>query len=643
MNTPQDIPPSSPSLGELLEPFQVAGILGRGDSLLATTLAGLAGETSPDVVLGTALALAAPRRGDVCAHLGQLPTPEGICWPSSRQAWKRQLEASPLVRLATADGEERPLVLEGDRLYLSRYFHYERRVAENLRRLSRLSEEEKLPAQEGAMGTVLDGIFGSNPGNRQRQAAIHCLKQNLTILTGGPGTGKTYTVRGMLVALFVQLCRASRLPQGPGKAPQWLRVALAAPTGKAAARLQESLQQDLDGFVEGHLAAALPEEVTPEMVGTFLRDLEAGTLHRLLRFQRRTPTRFYHNCRHPLDYDVVVVDESSMVDVALMAKLLDAIGPRTRLILLGDADQLVSVECGSVLADLCAPGSGLEAHVVRLTESRRFQAGSGIAEFVAAAVGPKADPGKATRILLGSSASKVDSSETSALAFLSLTEKGGFPKAAAHLITDGYRSYLEHLHRGPGEGDEAAFHREVLRRFDRFRILSAHRHGSLGVEGLNRLTRYLLEREGLVEMEGENWLGRPVLITENDYSAGRFNGDIGLIVARFDTTCARLEVAFPEGASQVRYLPLSRLPAHREAFALTIHKSQGSEYPHVLVVLPPHDSRIATRELLYTGVTRARERVTLVGQQEVLSRAMRRKVRRASGLRDKLCSDPPSG
>lgn len=604
-----------------------------GTLRVARHLASLAGEEHPWVLLALGLALSAPGRGDVCAHLGELPGIEGWDWPPLGD-WLRVLRGSGLVQEARGEisgGEElRPLVLEGPRLYLARYHDYEVRVARCLR--ERAGSRPAHSPDPKQLADWAEALFSRDPGGLQRKAATHAAGHRLTVLTGGPGTGKTFTVCGTLVLL--QLWHRSR--QASLGAPlEPLQIALAAPTGKAAARMTESLRAGLD-----KLLGEVPRDLLGGDEGVValeeaLGELEATTLHRLLGYQHSNPSRFRYHGERPLPHQVVVVDETSMVDVAMVCKLLEALAPEAHLLFLGDADQLVSVECGSVMADLCAPGGALEDSVVRLRESHRFRSESGLGTFVRLAVGSEADPGEAARVLTGRRGGFDD------LDFLSLGPRGELPREVRDLLRAGYRPYLDLLREGQQRGqDEEAFHRQVLEEFGRFRVLCAHRTGSIGVEGFNRLAIGLLEREGLVHPYREDWLGRPVLVTENDYAVERTNGDIGVVVERGRGEDRYRVVAFLAGAEGVSYLPLSRLPAHRDAFALTIHKSQGSEFENVLVVLPGQESRLATRELVYTGVTRARQRVTTLGREEVLRSALGRPVQRASGLRERLAAAP---
>ncbi len=418
-----------------------------------------------------------------------------------------------------------PLVLDGHRVYLRRYWQYEQTV---------------------------------NTLARERLA-----KGLLTIVTGGPGTGKTTSVM-------------QRVAKMQGQADNALRVALAAPTGKAAARLHE----------------------------------EATTLHRLL--GRRPGSRhFRHDAQHPLPHDVVVVDEASMVDIEMTAQLLQALKPDARLMLLGDKDQLSSVEAGAVMADLCEVGG---EHVTTLTHSHRFGERPGI----------------------GALASAVNAGDTDTVRSVWNAGFDHVARAPASdfervVIDEGYRAYAEQVHTGT---DAAA----VLSAFAQFQLLCALRAGNWGVEGLNLQIETLLARRGLLDTSTRWYHGRPVMVTRNDYGLGLMNGDIGVTLHED----GKPWVWFKVGDTLKRVLP-SRLTEVETVFAMTVHKSQGSEFAHTALILPDRPNPILTRELLYTGITRARDRFTLILSEDgVLDYALGRRTQRASGLADRLRAQPPA-
>ena len=436
--------------------------------------------------------------------------------------------------------------------------------------------------------------------------------RRLCVISGGPGTGKTTTVVRILALLLGQ--RAD------------LRIALAAPTGKAAARMEEAVRA---AKARTPLADAVRERIPDE----------ASTLHRLLG-ARPGRARFRHDAERPLPLDALVVDEASMIDLALMAKLVAALPPRARLVVLGDRDQLASVEAGAVLGDLCGdvPGfsDGFRRHVERitgdrlpaghasaspladavvlLTRSHRFAAGSAIGRLAAAV-----NRGDAATVqaVLGDARSE-------GLGW----RKGESATAHAAGAVAAYAPYLAQVQSGAALADAFAA-------FRRFRVLCAHRRGPWGVETMNRLVEEELRRRMLVEAGTAWYLGRPVLVTQNDYALGLYNGDVGLAVPDPDED-GRLRVAFEVEGGGVRLLMPSRLPAHEPVWAMTVHKSQGSEFDRVLLVLPDEDSPLMTRELVYTAITRARDGVEIAGDDTILLAAVERRLVRSSGLRDAL-------
>lgn len=502
-------------------------------------------------------------------------------------------------------GEHKPIVLDADgRLYLRRYWDYEQRLAADLR--ARAAARHTV--DEAALRAALGRLFPGEEEAWQRVAAAVAVSRGLCVLSGGPGTGKTTTVVRVL-ALIAELHR---------DAP--LRVALAAPTGKAAARMQEAIRQ---------ARASLP--VGPESQA--LIPDSASTLHRLLG-GRPDSTRFAFHRERPLPLDMLVVDEASMVDLALMAKLVDALPAHARLLLVGDKDQLASVEPGAVLGSICpernaytpafaawlrattghevavdaAAVSPLRDAVVLLERSYRFAAGGGIAALAGAV--RRGDAGQA---------------------LAALRSGGELSWVQEPLDRQRWRAAVApHLHRyaqAVRGGDERA----AFEAFAEFRVLAAVREGPVGVEWLNgELERALAAELGLQPARG--WFpGRAVMVRRNHHGLQLFNGDIGLVLARREAGGPR--VVFPTADGRYRALAPARLPEHELAYALTVHKAQGSEFGHVLVLLPSADSPVLTRELLYTAVTRARSRVTLWGSEEAVRAAVTRRTERATGLR----------
>lgn len=465
-------------------------------------------------------------------------------------------------------GRRSPLVLFDNKLYLHRYYTYEYRLADQITDLARqhvFSEECE---------TALDGVFGcaAESDDLQRQAARLAVGKSFAVISGGPGTGKTTTVVKILAVLLQVLGDVS--------------VALAAPTGKAAMRLRQSLRGALEMLsLPRQIAGAIPES--------------AQTLHRLLGVHKHSP-QFRHTRDNPLGYDVVVVDEASMVDLILMSKLVDALKPGSRLILLGDKDQLASVESGAVLAELI---ESMPDNTIVLQKSYRFD--SGIKAFAKAINAGDADRG--WKLLKDDRIEEVRCVDTD-------LEK---------VIYRGYDDFLQAVERA----DDTDYG-ELFGVLNQFRVLCGVHGGKSGVDAVNQIVEdHVRTRYG----HGEHWYaGKPVLIRRNDYSLGLYNGDVGICLR--DCRDNRLKVYFEDEDNRVRsYLP-QRLPSHQTAYAMTIHKSQGSEFDDVVIVLPGEKSPVLCRELLYTAVTRARKGIRLWSKREIFDMAVAVKTQRISGL-----------
>ena len=573
-------------------------------------------------------------QGHVCLELEawaqeQPDTPRG---PALRDG----LLASGVVGVPEAP-RSLPLVLDAkDRLYLHRYYDYERRLAR------RLAATRATPAlDEAAVAAAraqLAALFAANAAALQGAAdwqqlgAALALRGRLTVISGGPGTGKTTTVVNLLACLLT-LAPASR-------------IALAAPTGKAAARMTDAIRQR---------AAHLPADIRDRL------PTHASTVHRLL---GPVGSRFAHDADHPLPVDALIVDEASMLDLALATQLFEAVPPSARLILLGDKDQLAAVEAGAVFAELSADptlsppcvrelsaltgaaeaaisppaparASPLQDSVVWLTRTYRFRHDSGIGRLARLV---NAGQTRATLDWLAAGGDPAvrwieDRPQTSGATLA---------PALAQALEAGYAPYLDAL------AADVRDVRGVMQAFGRFRALCALRDGPRGVDALNaELTRRLrtaLRERGLDHRsDASPWfIGRPVLVLNNDYVLKLFNGDIGIALP--DAT-GELMVYFEDANAPdgLRAIAPVRLPRHESAFAMTVHKSQGSEFDHVFVLLPAHRSRVLTRELLYTGITRARERVSLAAPTEVLESAIDRATRRHSGLLDRLAATGTDG
>jgi exodeoxyribonuclease V alpha subunit len=523
-------------------------------------LQNLAKESAPEVRLAAMCASRARAEGNICISLGEIAQREAAV---SAANLRKKLRRSGVVG---EPGAFTPLILdENDRLYLRRYWEYEQQLAQAIRRRT------SAPPAKNKKETDL-----------QELAASRAVTGDFTVITGGPGTGKTWTVKRILILLLEQ-------PGGEN-----LRIALAAPTGKAAARLTESVRAVRETFA-------------------------ATTIHRLLGYLPGSPY-FQHDAGNPLSYDVVIVDEASMVDLALMAKLVAAVPPQASLILLGDRDQLASVEAGSVLADICAtaekaaPNEPLHGALVALRRNYRFAETGGIYQV----------------------SNAINSGDAEA-AIAAVRDGGGGevewqPLPNPHKLAQALR---ERIVSGFRPGLEMDNPLEALARLQRFRILCAVRQGPFGVENLNAIAEEILAEGGLLTPGRGCYRGQPLMITQNDYNLALFNGDTGIILPD-PGAGGELRAFFLSAEGKLRRFLPSRLPVHETAFAITVHKSQGSEFGKVLLILPEKDAPILTRELLYTGLTRARKGVTLWAAEPILRAAIERRVTRNSGLRDAL-------
>ncbi len=576
-----------------IEQLIASGMLDPFDRYFVRTLQRLAPTATPHALVLGALARTAVGSGHVCLDLKRLAIGDIFSSAPPLAELIVELQESPLV---SRDGSLAPLVLEGERLYLQRYWLYEEELVREIRGRA----TNPVPVQEDLLATCLAQLFpGTELDSPQREACSKIFRQRLGLITGGPGTGKTTLVTKYLVLLLLYA-------QAAGEPPP--RIMLLAPTGKAAARLTESLQQKKGEVVSPELCGAMPNK--------------ASTIHRALGYRPETPTTFRYNRENPLPCEVVVVDEASMIDVALMAKLFAAVGPTARLVLLGDKDQLASVEAGSILGDICAAvmddGVGIGENplarcVVRLTESFRYSSQEGIGALAKAIHAGKPD-------------------EVVSLAQQGSAEVGLLPPLLqadpahplAEIILAGYRPFLE-----------AKDPLSALELFERFRILCGHRTGPMGVSSLNRYAEKVLTLQGLIDPNTPWYRGRPVLIQANSYPLRLFNGETGILWDA-DEGDGLKAFFFSENRETVRSYSLRQLPAHETAFAMTIHKSQGSEFDRVALVLPGEDSALLSRELLYTGISRARRQVALVGRPQEIEAAVGRRVERASGLGEKL-------
>ena len=573
----------------------------------------------PWVALAAALVSHATRQGHVCLNLDHLPVrledmgsvagdiAPVIASEASPRVWRERLVDCPSVG---APGDFTPMVLDGYRLYLHRYWAYEQTVADYL--LGRCGQQTS--SAPGADTPDISAQTWFPEGGKDQQKALEmAVRRRFCVISGGPGTGKTYTLAKIMMLL------------GALAGDRPLRIKLAAPTGKAAARLQDTIDANLRKMADGN---DVPASMAAE---------KAQTLHRLLAIDPQTGrSRFTE--RTPLPADVVIVDEASMIDLSLMARLIRALPAHARLILSGDKDQLASVEAGSVLGDIChgvhtgpgrkrKKGAVLNDHIVVLRRNFRFERRSGIHD-------------------LCRSINHGDSDATAGLLADSDLEGIGFhPVAGPKELADWL---VREIRQTVAPWFAVTDPHRMLDNLNGFKILTVVRHGPFGVGQMNRLVEQMLNRMGLIPSgripgtrANAGWYpGRPVMVTRNDYPHAVFNGDIGVAVATGEKGGRELKVAFSDTGSGLRFLAPHQLPAHETAYATTVHKSQGSEFDRVILVLPDQDMPLLTREMVYTAVTRARGSVVIAGMADLLAAAVQRPIRRTSGLKVKLW---PSG
>ncbi len=625
-----------------LEELRAAGELGALDEQLAHTLGRLANEERAEVLLAVALTARQLRRGHSCLDLERwVLTPpasspedstEDRSWPPARR-WRELLAASPLVDAAASAerSPSRPLILDRrGRLYLHRYWRHQEDLAESLHLLA----GGPPPAVDrDLLCDGLERLFIKNSTvaiDWQRVASAIAVLRRLCVITGGPGTGKTTTVVKILTLLSEQALAAGEPPP---------RTLLLAPTGKAAARLGQSIRQ-----------AKQQLDVVPEVIAGIAEN--ASTVHRALGSVGGSTSHFRHGPGRPLLADLVVLDEASMVDLALMSRLLGALPKTARCILLGDPDQLAAVEAGAVLADICtAPASfstrlrqdieevaqqslkpaepdsvtenrdhdsaAIGDSIVTLQHSYRYSAGGLIEEL-------------ATAVRLGKVERALQLLEQPGQEVLQRIEPPAGGKVPVQLITRALRNWRQLL-----ELSDPLAKLELL---EQFRILCAHRHGALGALAVDSaIERHLDSAQGLQRLAGGHYEGRPLILTRNDYRQELYNGDFGVIASHPQ----RGPQAYFAAADGVREVAPSWLPAHESALASSVHKSQGSEHQEVAIVLPVEISPVLSRQLLYTALTRARSKVQIFASREILRFAIESPALRSSGLADRL-RDPPA-
>jgi len=596
------------------------------DVHFAKFITGLSKNDDPDIFLAAALASNATGNGDVyfdLASVAEKPLLMGledegtVKWPKLSR-WLQKIRKSLVVG---SPGDYRPLILDKkNRLYLYRYWDYEKKLSESI--INRSGEDFR-DLDITLLNDGLKRLFPQNTDNDfnwQMVAAYIAAFKRFCIISGGPGTGKTFTMAKIL-ALLLELSGKERL-----------KILLAAPTGKAATRIAESINDAKKTLNSGPaIIEAIPSE--------------AHTIHRMLKTIPGSPY-FHHNHENPLDADVVVVDEASMIDLALMSKLLWAVPFDARLILIGDKDQLASVETGFVLGDICDRDNvhafsgyfckkfvevtkqkidlpvkehkdkpGLYDCMVVLEKNYRFTGSSGIGELSRAV-----NRGETDKVLC------MMKSSHDQMFWKEISQPNDLSHFLAERVIKGYSDYLN---------TEDPY--KALELFKKFKILCAVKIGSIGVNAVNRLTEQVLIREGLIEPDSSSsnpwYKGRPVLITRNDYSLKLFNGDMGITMPAPDSNRKDLYVYFLGDSGELRWFLPYRLPEHETVYAMTVHKSQGSEFDNVLLILPERDYPVLTRELFYTGITRARKTVSIWATEDVLKTTISRKIERTSGLK----------
>ncbi len=562
----------------------------------------LSGSNDPDFYLACGLVNHRAEQGDICLDLVDYAGKSVLRSQGSQstnsqapslESWVETLRHIPVIGVP---GEKKPLILDTDRdvprLYLLRYWQYEQRLAGFIHRNRQLPP---LPLDNPLLEEGIKRLFpnAQSQPDQQADAARAALQNRFCVITGGPGTGKTTTVLKIIILLLEQV---SDRP---------MTLAIAAPTGKATNRIRESLRSsrteaDQQGLTTEKVLSRIPAE-------TF-------TIHRLLGSIHHSP-RFRHDRNNPLPYDCVIVDEVSMVDMALMSKLVEALRPDSRLILLGDKNQLSSVESGSVLGDICdAPESSTHQNIINLEKSYRFDEQSGIGRL-----SHLINNGQARESL------EMLHQPPSADIRLQQTPRPGDVRSSLEkALLKTYRNWFDTLST-----------ENVFSMVTRFGVICALRNGPYGAVTINRLIEQLLTEKKLIPKNREWYIGRPVMVTRNHHQLELYNGDIGIVLPD-DEDNGRPKVFFDRGGNVYRKISPARMPEHETAYAMTIHKSQGSEFDRVLIILPDQDAPILSRELIYTAITRARESVDIWSDDDTFLKSVNRRTERSSGLKSAL-------
>jgi len=599
----------------------------------------LSGSHAPEILLAAAMVSRFTREGNICLDLpsvegrplnGDSDGPDAMVLPALAK-WYAVLEGCKVVG---KPGDYKPLILDNrSRLYLYRYWDYERTLADFIRDRIGDIDDKNNQARLGEVDVALfreslSRLFPATPDDDgdtdwAKIAAVTAFLKRFSVISGSPGTGKT-TVVAKVLALLVE--------QSKGKE---LRIALAAPTGKAAFRLQESIRKNRERLASPDaVKAAIPDNAT--------------TIHRLLGSLRNSPY-FRFNKRNPLPFNLVVIDEASMVDMPLMSKLVQAMPTEARLILLGDRDQLSSVEAGAVLGDICGIGEpkpyssdfastlkaftghdltgsddgsmpGIQDCIVGLKKNYRFEKDTGISRAC-------------NEVNAGNSQGAMSILRSDAYGDISWSDMRGpdaMVSAVRDVVNKRFKNYLKAI-------DLHNYSEHTLDFFEDFRILCAVRQGPFGVVALNRIVERVLKEANLIKTEGQWYSGRPIMITRNDYNLRLFNGDVGVILPDYGQD-NELRAFFRDAGGNIRKFPPVMLPEHETVFAMTVHKSQGSEFERILFILPDYDSPVLTRELIYTGITRAKKNVDIWGSEGIFRAAVSRRIMRTSGLYDALYS-----
>ncbi len=607
-----------------IQNLQQTGVFSELDLHFARLMTRLSNEKAPELFIAAALVSRATGEGHICMDLSTFEgkpismngAAEGNFVCPELRAWRQCLESQSVVG---RPGDYRPLILDDhSRLYLYRYWEYEKILAEDLKRRGAGEIDEiSFPLLKDGLSRLF-AAQKMGETDWQKVAAYVSVLKRFCVISGGPGTGKSTLIAKILALILEQA------------GDREIRIALAAPTGKAAARLQEAVQKGRE---------KLPvQDYDKEAIA-----IGASTIHRLLGTISGSPY-FRHNAENPLTVDLVIIDEASMVDLALLSKLVQAVPSDARLILLGDRDQLASVEAGAVLGDICNRGhahgfsgafcrrfeditgdrintspegeseSDIRDCVVQLEKNYRFGEESGIGALSRAVNEGDGD----TALNLLKKGKQID------IRWKILPSSDVLARELSKTIIEGYKPYLK-----------VEDPLKIFQFFERFRILCALRKGPFGVSALNSLVEQILKKEKLINPDRTWYRCRPVLITRNDYNLELFNGDIGIILPDPESN-HELRVFFLSADGTLRKFLPARLPEHETVYAMTVHKSQGSEFDRILMLLPDRDTPVITRELIYTGITRARQGVEVWGKDAVFTKAVDRRTMRASGLRDSL-------